>query len=102
MRTLKHPDTRAIQLSTVLHALSDSVRLHVVRFLATHGETCCGGCGLDLPKPTQSHHFKVLREAGIVAVRIEGTQHCLSLRRADLDERFPGLLDAVLKAEEPL
>lgn len=95
-------DIKTMPLSAVLHALSDPVRLHVVRFLAEHGETCCGGCGLDLPKPTQSHHFKVLRQAGVVSVRAEGTQRCLSLRRAELEERFPGLLDAVIKAPSPL
>jgi DNA-binding transcriptional ArsR family regulator len=102
MRNLHHPEVKKISLSAVMHALSDPVRLQIVRTLGKHGERHCGGCGLELPKATQSHHFKVLREAGIVSVRAEGTQRCLSLRREELDKRFPGLLDAVLKAKEPL
>jgi DNA-binding transcriptional ArsR family regulator len=102
MKTVDHPALEQIELSTVLQALSDPVRLHIVRFLAEHGETCCSGCGLGLPKATQSHHFKVLREAGIMAVRVDGTQRCLSLRTEEMDQRFPGLLNAVLNAEGPL
>lgn len=102
MRNLHHPDLKNLPLSVVLHALSDPLRLQIVRQLHQHGEKCCGGLELGLAKPTQSHHFKVLREAGIMAVRVEGTQRCLSLRRADLDKRFPGLLDAIIKAKAPL
>jgi DNA-binding transcriptional ArsR family regulator len=102
MKIVDHPDLEGIELSTVLQALSDPIRLRIVRLLAECGETCCSGCGLDLPKATQSHHFKVLREAGVVAVRIEGTQRCLSLRVEEMNQRFPGLLDAVLKAQGPL
>lgn len=102
MRNLHHPELKQLALSVVLHALSDPVRLQIVRMLDKHGESCCGGLELGLSKPTQSHHFKVLREAGIVAVRVEGTQRCLSLRKVDVDKRFPGLLDAVLKAKAPL
>ncbi len=102
MRNLHHPTLKNVPLSVILHALSDPVRLQIVRVLDKHGESCCGGLELGLAKPTQSHHFKVLREAGIIAVRVEGTQRCLSLRKADLDKRFPGLMDAILKAKSPL
>jgi DNA-binding transcriptional ArsR family regulator len=54
-----------------------------------------------LPKPTLSHHFKVLRESGIIRVRIEGKQRCMSLRGVELEKRFPGLLSAVLSASQP-
>lgn len=80
----------------MLYALSDPVRLEIVRQLAFEGETPCGGVDLPVAKSTASHHFKVLREAGVIHVRQEGTQRCISLRRADLDGRFPGLLDAIL------
>lgn len=102
MRNLHHPELKSVPLSSIMHALSDPIRLQVVRTLAQHGETHCGGCGLDLPKATQSHHFKVLREAGVVAVRVDGTQRCLSLREVELNKRFPGLLEAVIKAKAPL
>jgi DNA-binding transcriptional ArsR family regulator len=90
------PGTTA-DLAAVLQALSDPVRLHIVRRAADHELACCE-FGLDLPKATLSHHFKVLREAGVIAVRNEGTRHLTSLNRELLDERFPGLIDAVLAA----
>lgn len=102
MRELHHPDIQEIPVSHVLHALSDPVRLKIVRIVAEMGERCCGNCGIPMPKPSLSHHFKVLREAGVIQVRLEGTQRCISLRRADLDARFPGLLDCVIQASEPL
>ena len=102
MRNLHHPELKSVPLSVVLHALSDPVRLQIVRILDKHGESCCGGLELNMAKPTQSHHFKVLREAGLVAVRLDGTQRCLSLRKAELDKRFPGLMEAVIKAKAPL
>ena len=102
MRQVHHPDVQQVALTTVLHALSDPVRLSIVRTLASRGEQCCGACGLDLPKPTLSHHFKVLRESGIINVRIQGKQRCMSVRRDELESRFPGLLEAVLRASQPV
>ncbi|MBV9469392.1 MAG: helix-turn-helix transcriptional regulator [Abitibacteriaceae bacterium] len=102
MRELHHPNIQEVPVSNVLHALSDPVRLQIVRIVAEMGERCCGNCGINMPKPTLSHHFKVLREAGIINVRQEGTQRCISLRSEDLNSRFPGLLDSVLQASEPL
>jgi len=58
---------------------------------------------LPMTKPTFSHHLRILREAGIITKRIQGTKGYMSLRKADLDRRFPGLIDAVLSAEtEPV
>jgi predicted transcriptional regulator len=93
---LAEPD--ALKLETVLYALSDPVRLHIVRNLAEKGEQACFAAvaGLDLAKSTQSHHYRILREAGIIAQRKEGVCFISTLRRPALDARFPGLLDAVL------
>jgi DNA-binding transcriptional ArsR family regulator len=85
-----------------LYALSDPIRLQVVAELAETGEKACGTFNLEAPKPTLSHHFKVLREAGIIQIRTEGTQRLNSLRREDLEARFPGLLTAVLQAPQHL
>jgi DNA-binding transcriptional ArsR family regulator len=82
----------------VLHALSDPARLAIVRRLAQGDECTCGMFDLGLSKPTLSHHFRVLREAGVVRTRPEGRRRMLSLRADDLNERFPGLLEAVLSA----
>jgi DNA-binding transcriptional ArsR family regulator len=68
--------------------------------LAAQGERTCGTFDLGLSKATRSHHFKVLREAGVTHTRAEGTHRHVSLRREDLEARFPGLLAAVLAAAE--
>jgi DNA-binding transcriptional ArsR family regulator len=96
MKTLHHPDRKDLELTAVLYALSDPVRLAVVASLCSRGETPCGTIALPVAKSTASHHFKVLRECGVIHVRQEGTQRCMTIRRDDLDARFPGLLDAVL------
>jgi DNA-binding transcriptional ArsR family regulator len=93
-----HPGRNDITLPEVLHALSDPIRLSIIRRLATTTEESCGTFYQDLAKSTVSHHFKVLREAGITRTRPEGTYSFLSLRREDLDARFPGLLDAILQS----
>lgn len=98
MRALHHPKRDQLQLAAVLYALSDPTRLEVVRQLAQEGERACGTFELPTTKATLSHHFKVLREAGITLTRVEGVYRFISLRREDLEARFPGLLPAVLKA----
>ena len=62
------------------------------------GEQACGTFDLSAAKSTLSHHLKTLREAGVTQTRLEGMQRFLSLRRHDLEARFPGLLDAVIQA----
>jgi DNA-binding transcriptional ArsR family regulator len=102
MRFLYHPDRKNISLPGVLYALGDPVRLEIVRRLATEGEQCCASFDFAIAKSTMSNHFKILRESGIVFTRKEGTQHINILRREDLEVLFPGLLDAILKAAQPL
>jgi DNA-binding transcriptional ArsR family regulator len=99
MTALHHPDRDELELASVLAALSDPHRLAIVRRLASTDEECaCGSFGLDVTKSTLTHHFRVLREAGVIRQQPIGTSKLNSLRRADLDARFPGLLDAVLDA----
>ena len=98
MKPLYHPDRAEIQLSSVLYALSDPVRLFIVSELRRAGEQACGGFEVPVVKSTFSHHSRTLREAGLIRVRIVGTQRLLSLRAEDLEERFPGLLTSVLEA----
>jgi DNA-binding transcriptional ArsR family regulator len=97
MRLLYHPDRKDISLAGVLYALGDPVRLEIVRRLATKGEQPCAGFNFAIAKSTMSHHFRILRESGVLYCRKEGTQHLNSLRREDLDTLFPGLLAAVLQ-----
>jgi len=88
-------------LTQVLYALSDPARLFIVQSLAK-GAQACGALSLPVAKSTASHHFRVLREAGIIQMQADGTQFINSLRREDLDSRFPGLLEAVLQASGPV
>lgn len=98
-RELPHPAPEEIALEAVLHALSDPMRLCVVRKLAGSDDgATCSEVELPVSPSTSTHHFRVLREAGVIAQRYRGTAKLNSLRRADLDGRFPGLLDAVLAA----
>jgi DNA-binding transcriptional ArsR family regulator len=93
---LPEPDAESLELTAVLQALGDPVRLQIVRELAGGAERTCGSFELGVSKATGSHHFRVLREAGVTHTRLEGTRRHVSLRTADLEARFPGLLAAVL------
>jgi DNA-binding transcriptional ArsR family regulator len=99
MREPHHPARNELELSAVLHALSDPARLEIVRRLASGDEPSCGMFELGLSKATLSHHFRVLRESGVVLVRPEGRKRLLSLRTDDLNARFPGLIEAILAAK---
>lgn len=96
MRNAHHPEVQSVELAEVLHALSDPVRLEIVRSLAIKGERCCGDLEVPVSKSTLSHHLKVLRQAALTQTRADGTQRLVSLRKAEFERRFPGLLDAIL------
>jgi DNA-binding transcriptional ArsR family regulator len=100
MGMLTHPQSTEIQLENVMAALSDPARVAIVRALAAQGAVVCGTLHLGVSNATRSHHFRVLREAGLTWTRQDGTRRIVSLRRDTLDERFPGLLDAVIAAAE--
>ncbi|MBD8491577.1 helix-turn-helix transcriptional regulator [Pseudomonas syringae] len=97
MRTFKHPVIQDFVLERLLYALSDPVRMDIVRHLARVDEATCGELDGGRPKSSMSHHFRVLRDAGLVHTRNIGTTHMNSLRQAELNERFPGLMDAILR-----
>ncbi|MFD1657700.1 ArsR/SmtB family transcription factor [Streptomyces caeni] len=98
-RALPHPARDEIRLEAVLHALSDPVRLQIVRELAADGdELTCSQFGLPVTKSTTTHHFRVLRESGVIRQTYRGTAKMNVLRRDDLDGLFPGLLDTLLTA----
>jgi DNA-binding transcriptional ArsR family regulator len=85
-------------ITELLQALADPVRLTVVRDLAESTEPRpCGSLVASVTKSTLSHHMKILREAGIIQMRVEGTRKLTSLRRAELNEAYPGLLDSILR-----
>jgi DNA-binding transcriptional ArsR family regulator len=94
---LAGPARTDIELVAVLQALADPVRLQIVRDLAdADGAVACHELAIPVGKSTCSHHLKVLREAGVVTAAVDGTRRLHTLRRGDLDDRFPGLLDSVL------
>jgi DNA-binding transcriptional ArsR family regulator len=98
MNSMDHPSRDEIELPAVLHALSDPVRLGMVRDLAAAGECPCRALNVAVTKSTATHHFKVLREAGLIQQRQQGTARLNSLRADDLEARFPGLLRTILAA----
>ena len=95
---IPHPAVEDLDLAAVLHALSDPVRLDIVSGLAGGDERTCGSFDVAVTKSTCTHHFRVLREAGLIRQRQQGTMRLNSLRRDDLEARFPGLLGTILKA----
>ena len=95
------PTRDELQLTDVLQALSDPVRLGIVLALAYRGDLPCGSFDLHSPKSTQSHHFRVLRTSGVISTHRDGKELINTLRRNDLEDRFPGLMTAVLSAAPP-
>jgi DNA-binding transcriptional ArsR family regulator len=98
-----HPNLQDVPLASMLHALSDPTRLAIVRRLNAdldNGEGMACNCAApdELPRATVSNHFTILRSAGLIESRKEGTKVVNRLRRGDVDARYPGLLDAVLRA----
>ena len=99
MRSPIHPASEDLSLPNILYALGDPLRLRIVEQLAAaeEGISCQHiVVGEGVAKSTQSHHFKVLREAGVIRMVPEGRRLLVSLRRDDLEARFPGLLNAIL------
>jgi DNA-binding transcriptional ArsR family regulator len=95
---IRHPEVGSFDLPTVMRALGDPLRIEVVRLVDAEGEILCTEIyeRLGLPNSTGSYHLRQLREAGVTRARSNGTKRLISLRRADLDSRFPGLLDLVI------
>ncbi|KUL63397.1 MULTISPECIES: ArsR/SmtB family transcription factor [unclassified Streptomyces] len=95
-RTYHHPEAAEIALPRVLFALSEPLRLTMVRILAERGEVDSLELGPDLPRSTLTHHTSLLRESGVVFVRAEGRKCMIRLRDQDLEARFPGLVRTIL------
>lgn len=83
-------------MPSILQAFSDPVRLEIVRQLDEAGEKACGKFELDMPKSSLSHHFRILRESGVIESEGRGTILMNRLRREALDAKFPGLIASVL------
>jgi DNA-binding transcriptional ArsR family regulator len=111
MAVLHHPDVEDLRLVDVLAALGHPVRLEITRALASGEERFCGEVMPDIPKSSMTHHWRItplsrrahhwraLRESGVIRQRRAGRRLYLTLRRDDLQSRFPGLLDIALRDE---
>ena len=99
-RPFVHPALEDITLESVLYALADSTRLAIIRKLASRGcPTNCQTAAPDnLPKSTQSHHYQVLREAGLIRSERKGTEVVNILRCSEIESKFPGLVPAIMHA----
>jgi DNA-binding transcriptional ArsR family regulator len=102
-RAFNHPALCDISLDSVLHALSDPMRRQIVKkLMASDSMSCIQACA-SLPPSTVSFHHKILREAGLISSEKKGVEVINTLRRLDIEERFPGLLDAIFPPEtQPL
>jgi DNA-binding transcriptional ArsR family regulator len=100
MKNLNHPAKEDISLLAILYALSEPLRFSIIEQLANGAELTCGGFKLPFTKgkSTMTHHFKVLRDAGLIYTRVDGREHYTSLRRPDIEHRFPNLIDALITA----
>ncbi|MEV7543087.1 helix-turn-helix domain-containing protein [Streptomyces sp. NPDC089915] len=100
-RVPPHPEVRDVTLQQVLDALVDPVRRLIVRELHAAGrDLSCGTIELPVSKSTATHHFHVLRDAGLIRQYYVGTSRMNALRREEMDEVFPGLLRALTDAPE--
>jgi len=101
VQKIAHPEAEALELATIMRTVGDPVRLAIVRELADGEEQACSvlQAALGIPASTGSYHLRLLREAGVIRTRAAGTSRLISLRRDDLEARFPGLLDLVLSGE---
>ncbi|GAA0231718.1 helix-turn-helix domain-containing protein [Saccharothrix mutabilis subsp. mutabilis] len=95
---LSHPDIAEVTVDDVLRALADPTRRRIVRLLVSEGDRACGTFGLPMAASTLSHHFRTLREAGLIRQWDEGRRRMNTLRLAELDARFPNLVTTILAA----
>jgi DNA-binding transcriptional ArsR family regulator len=98
-RGLTHADPDEVSLQAALEALADPVRRSILSQLAASPDwtRACGTFGLTVTKATGSHHFAVLRQAGLIEQRDEGARRLNRLRVEEFERRFPGLLRLVLE-----
>lgn len=93
---------KTLQLVNILHALSDEKRLEIVLQLYNKGVQNCTDFDYLMPKSTLTHHLKVLRDAEIISLRIEGVRHFYTLRLEELEKEFPNVLTSIIKVKGEL
>jgi len=98
MKAYQHPDLSAVPLAQVMQALSDTCRIGIMKALIANQELACNELPVEVAKATLSHHVSVLRDAGLIQTRVEGTKCLNSLRPEAFNTAFPGLLEMIKKA----
>jgi len=105
MRPLFHPPIEDVTVEGILHALSDPTRVAI--YADIFGSDCAYNCSnflkvseKTIPKSTLSHHFKALREAGLIRSERRGVEMRNASRCSEIESRFPGLIAAILKAHK--
>jgi DNA-binding transcriptional ArsR family regulator len=99
-QALIHPEPDEFDVLDILHALSDPTRMTIVQTLRAAPERACGTFPVDVAPSTLTHHFRVLREAGVIRQREDGNRRWTALHGEDIEGRFPGLLDTIVTAYE--
>lgn len=95
-RPLDTPTEEEMDLFKVMSALTDPVRQQIVQYIAGSPGTACSSSRFGVSKSSLTRHWRVLRESGVIAQKVDGTRHRNWLRREELDRRFPGLLALIL------
>lgn len=101
MKKTYSPNLKKMPISTLFDALSDPARIEIIQVLLEEKEISCGQCKTELSKSTMSHHFKVLRESGLIQRREDGKIHYISLREEEIESRMPGLLKVLKGLKGP-
>lgn len=101
MQALTHPNRADLTIESVFEALANPVRLRIVRRLASGEELTCSTVLPDVPASSATHHWRVLRNSGVLHARRQGRLILHTLRRDDLDARFPGLVDVIMQTLDP-
>ncbi|MDQ8195486.1 metalloregulator ArsR/SmtB family transcription factor [Coraliomargarita sp. SDUM461004] len=94
-KAYQHPDLKNVSFSQVMQALSDPCRISIMQALIREQELACNELPSDVAKATLSHHVGVLRDAGLITTRVEGTKCLNSVRHEAFNDYFPGLLNLI-------
>lgn len=97
MKTYAHPKITQVPLETVMQALSDPCRVAIVRTLLNQPGLACNELPVDVAKATLSHHMDVLRESGLIETQVVGAKCLSSVRKAEVEKKFPGVLALVAR-----
>jgi DNA-binding transcriptional ArsR family regulator len=104
MRPLIHPAIEDVTVEGILHALSDPVRAAIYAELVVSSGASCSNflqvSDRNIPKSTLSQHFRALREAGLIRSERQGVEMRNSTRCAEIEQRFPGLIAAIMNAHQ--